>query len=544
MSHKRLKSTEPSRRLQSTRRFSRLHLTVIICLFAVIGTVLITRSLAYRTVGISNGSIYAFCQFSHRANDDPIVFPGKSGAAHSHDFFGATNLNAFSTNDSIRHEPTSCHRPKDTSAYWVPTMYVDGQVVDAHSMTAVYGNDHQLLKNIQPYPEGLRMIAGTSSGGSPMTPNRAEPIFGWLCRFSEVVVPATLTSAPTCSDTDLTKYNQREYLQLIIRFPSCWDGVNLDSPDHKSHMAYAYQQHGATPEFPNGMPANSCPSTHPVQLPDLNFDIAYYTTGGPTARLSSGDMSTIHADFMNGWNQTELTTLVNLCLKRDNYCGGGDFPVDPHNNEPDDVDSLEVLNYLKSIGEVPAPAPATPPAGTRPPLDAASRPDNWRPTTSITAPLQNSTVSGSVNITATGEDFGPDNINTPGPPTKVELYIDDVLASTDVAAPYSFSWDTASYSQGKHTLTTKAYDAAGNVSSSVPVTVTVGSTEQKGSNATSSQLKRGDVNGDGKVDIFDVALLAKNWKKTGALRAEGDLNGDGIVNIFDVAIVASGWEKK
>ena len=27
------------------------------------------------------------CNFSHRNMDDPIVFPGQPGAAHSHDFF-------------------------------------------------------------------------------------------------------------------------------------------------------------------------------------------------------------------------------------------------------------------------------------------------------------------------------------------------------------------------------------------------------------------------------------------------------------------------
>ena len=28
------------------------------------------------------------------------------------------------------------------------------------------------------------------------------------------------------------------YIQMTVAFPQCWDGVHLDSPDHKSHMAY------------------------------------------------------------------------------------------------------------------------------------------------------------------------------------------------------------------------------------------------------------------------------------------------------------------
>jgi hypothetical protein len=27
-------------------------------------------------------------------------------------------------------------------------------------------------------------------------------------------------------------------MMVNVRFPTCWDGVNLDSPDHMSHVAY------------------------------------------------------------------------------------------------------------------------------------------------------------------------------------------------------------------------------------------------------------------------------------------------------------------
>jgi hypothetical protein len=42
------------------------------------------------------------CDFSHRNSDDPIVHPGNPGAAHSHDFFGNTSTDAFSTLESLR----------------------------------------------------------------------------------------------------------------------------------------------------------------------------------------------------------------------------------------------------------------------------------------------------------------------------------------------------------------------------------------------------------------------------------------------------------
>ena len=50
-------------------------------------------------------------------------------------------------------------------------------------------------------------------------------------------------------------------LQLRVRFPCCWDGKNLDSADHKSHMAY-----------PSMVDNGVCPSTHPVRLLSLMYE--------------------------------------------------------------------------------------------------------------------------------------------------------------------------------------------------------------------------------------------------------------------------------
>ncbi len=48
----------------------------------------------------------------------------------------------------------------------------------------------------------------------------------------------------------------------------------------------------------------------------------------------------------------------------------------------------------------------------------------------------------------------------------------------------------------------------------------------------------GDVDKNGRVDIFDVAVVQTNYGKTsGATWAQGDFNADGAVNIFDVAMM-------
>jgi hypothetical protein len=57
--------------------------------------------------------------------------------------------------------------------------------------------------------------------------------------------------------------------------------------------------------------------------------------------------------------------------------------------------------------------------------------------------------------------------------TRVELYLDDALIATDTSEPYSILWDSATVSNGSHTLLARAYDAAANVGPSLPITVVV-----------------------------------------------------------------------
>lgn len=87
------------------------------------------------------------------------------------------------------------------------------------------------------------------------------------------------------------------------------------------------------------------------------------------------------------------------------------------------------------------------------------------PTASITSPLVGAVMRGitTVNVVAA------DNAAV----SKVELYINGKLFDTKIAAPYSFTWNTTTLANGSYTLSAKAYDAAGNIGQSVPVTVMV-----------------------------------------------------------------------
>lgn len=98
-------------------------------------------------------------------------------------------------------------------------------------------------------------------------------------------------------------------------------------------------------------------------------------------------------------------------------------------------------------------------------LDDVVVSDTQPPTTSITSPANGATVSATTAVNASATD----NVGV----TKVEFYLDGVLKNTDTSSPYSWSWDTTTASNGTHALTSKAYDAAGNIGTSAAVSVTV-----------------------------------------------------------------------
>jgi hypothetical protein len=92
-------------------------------------------------------------------------------------------------------------------------------------------------------------------------------------------------------------------------------------------------------------------------------------------------------------------------------------------------------------------------------------PDTTPPTVSIASPATGATVSGSITVTATASD----NVGVAG----VQFQLDGAnLGAEDTTAPYSTSWNSTTASNGAHTLSAIARDAAGNKSTAT-VSVTV-----------------------------------------------------------------------
>lgn len=215
------------------------------------------------------------CERGHEAQVDPIVSPGMP-SEHLHQFFGNDTTNFDSTYQSMVGSETSCDLSKDTAAYWVPTLMDDQthELIPASHVNAYYRSISGLADEvIQPFPPDLRMISGD---------------FEWLCK--------DVQAYPTKTDCE-----PGQMMGLRIIFPSCWDGVNLDSPDHMSHMAH--------------QTAQGCPDSHPVALPRLAINVRWPVSDATHTMLSSEMMGIgPHGDFWNTWDQDTLAQLVDTCL--------------------------------------------------------------------------------------------------------------------------------------------------------------------------------------------------------------------------------------
>jgi hypothetical protein len=106
--------------------------------------------------------------------------------------------------------------------------------------------------------------------GNPMatTPD-STGFLNWYCQDSADTTPRPFFPPDGCAGG---------FLRMSIEFPSCWDGVDLDVPDHTSHMAYRIQ-------------GNYCPPTHPIPLmsavSEAGFDVSKVPAGQLV--LSTGD---------------------------------------------------------------------------------------------------------------------------------------------------------------------------------------------------------------------------------------------------------------
>jgi hypothetical protein len=266
---------------------------IAVLVLVAAGVVIHARSDSAAALTRSRGRLVVECHASHSAPDDPIVFPGQPGLSHMHDFFGAAEVDAFSTAESLEGGPTTCEIKQDRASYWAPALYHDGEKIDPASSDAYYraapGVDHTTVQSL---PYGLKIVAGDASARAP----QSTDIVGWGCGRNP-----RLTAAPAqCSE--------RAELRLHVVFPDCWDGVHLDAADHMSHMSYST--------------GGRCDDDHPVPVAQLEFIVQYPFWDDPSSLvLASGSPYTAHADFFNTWEPDALEHEINACVRGNIICG-------------------------------------------------------------------------------------------------------------------------------------------------------------------------------------------------------------------------------
>src|SRR5437016_197096 len=95
------------------------------------------------------------------------------------------------------------------------------------------------------------------------------------------------------------------------------------------------------------------------------------------------------------------------------------------------------------------------------------QPDTTPPVVTVTAPANNSAVSGTITLTATATDAD-------SAVSFVQFQVDGAnVGAQRTTAPYSLSLNTATLSNATHSLTAVAQDPSGNVGTSGAVTITV-----------------------------------------------------------------------
>lgn len=256
----------------------------------------------------STGTFTVDCgrnESGHRNADNFITLPGdRGGAHHLHEYVGNVSADAGSTDTSLAAADTTCTNGDRSTIFW--PVLLDrattrghnaggrGTIIPPASVEVRYhGNP---ASQVLAMPRFLRIITGDAKA---LTSGGAAARARWSCaadpdRFT--------TSYPLCSPG--------EQVVRTFDFPSCWDGRNTDSPDHRSHMAF--------PSTNGTCPRATFPVPHLVVrvFQDVAEGRSFLTDSFPEQKYSS---VTDHGDYTNVMTDELMTSLV-ACLNEGRTC--------------------------------------------------------------------------------------------------------------------------------------------------------------------------------------------------------------------------------
>jgi len=292
------------------------------------------------------GAFRMFCSSGQILRDDPLVYPGQPGASHLHQFFGNTGANASSTYQSLRTSGgTTCGQgPFNRSAYWFPAMLDGvGHVVKPTYLNLYYKrnpisdpdcslSNPEHVGQCVDLPNGIRFVFGYNMKDGSHAIGNVNNDEHWAihygCWDSEdgTVSRGNATDNYwTISDVAAAGCPVGARLMIFVNAPNCWDGQNIDSADHRSHIAWANG-----PMYP-GQFFRACPTDHPYLFPDMEVQIAFQVDANLAKwHLSSDEMvagaangSTFHMDYWEAWSPTAKGTWHTNCINRHLSCSNG-----------------------------------------------------------------------------------------------------------------------------------------------------------------------------------------------------------------------------
>lgn len=277
------------------------------------------------------------CNAGQLLYDDPIVYPGQPGKSHLHQFYGNLHANFASTYKSLRTSGNStCGGAVNRSGYWQPAM-LDGKGNAVRPLyTTIYykrrpssdpvcsdRNNRAYQGKCVPLPNGLKFIFGYDM----LTKSAPTGSFDWICvSHGEPVNNAVFPTLKNLADSGICGVGMEIWSRG--HSPTCWNGKDLDSPNHRSHVSYAKRS------LDTGQPR--CDAEHPYVIADFQLSSAYKIMPGDDIRLwslSSDAMAgkeagaSFHADFFMAWDPEAhaIWEGPDGCIERMLNCSGGDM---------------------------------------------------------------------------------------------------------------------------------------------------------------------------------------------------------------------------